>query len=55
MFQRLIQTSGNINFFTLDYHSALKVALSQKVQDRFFIANFAMINIPFYYPKLLHS
>ena len=32
----------------------LKVALSQKVQDSFFIANFAIINIPFYYPKLLH-
>ena len=32
----------------------VKVALSQKVQDSFFIANFAMINIPFYYPKLLH-
>ena len=31
----------------------LKVALSQKVQDSFFIANFAIINIPFYYPKLL--
>ena len=32
----------------------LKVALSQKVQDSFFIANFVIINIPFYYPKLLH-
>ena len=32
----------------------LKVALSQKVQDSFFIANFAIINIPFCYPKLLH-
>ena len=32
----------------------LKVALSQKVQDSFFIAIFAIINIPFYYPKLLH-
>ena len=32
----------------------LKVALHQKVQDSFFIANFAIINIPFYYPKLLH-
>ena len=32
----------------------LKVALSQKVQDSFFIANFAIINIPFYYLKLLH-
>jgi hypothetical protein len=32
----------------------LKVALTQKVQDSFFIANFAKINIPFYYPKLLH-
>ena len=32
----------------------LKVALSQKVKDSFFIANFAIINIPFYYPKLLH-
>ena len=32
----------------------LKVALSQKVQDSFFIAIFAMINIPFYYLKLLH-
>ena len=29
----------------------LKVALSQKVQNRFFIAKFAIINIPFYYPK----
>ena len=32
----------------------IKVALSQKVQDSFFIDIFAMINIPFYYPKLLH-
>ena len=32
----------------------IKVALSQKVQDSFFIANFAIINIPFYYLKLLH-
>ena len=32
----------------------LKVALGQKVQDSFFIASFAIINIPFYYPKLLH-
>ena len=32
----------------------VKLALSQKVQDSFFIANFVMINIPFYYPKLLH-
>ena len=32
----------------------IKVALSQKVQDSFFIANFAIINIPFCYPKLLH-
>ena len=32
----------------------LKVALSQKVQKSFFIANFAIINIPFCYPKLLH-
>ena len=32
----------------------LKVALSQKVQDSFFIANFAIFIIPFYYPKQLH-
>ena len=32
----------------------LKVALFQKVQDNFFIAQIAKINIPFYYPKLLH-
>ena len=32
----------------------LKMALSQKVQDSFFIANFAIFNIPFYYLKLLH-
>ena len=32
----------------------LKVALSQKVQDSFFIANFVTINIPFFFPKLLH-
>ena len=30
------------------------MALGQKVQDSFFIASFAIINIPFYYPKLLH-
>ena len=24
------------------------------MQDSFFIANFAIIDIPFYYPKLLH-
>ena len=34
--------------------SLLKVALSQKVLDSFFIANFAINNIPFYYLKLLH-
>ena len=32
----------------------LKVVLSQKVQDSFFIAIFAIIIIPFYYLKLLH-
>ena len=32
----------------------VKVALSQKVQDSFFIANFAIINIPKNYLKLLH-
>ena len=32
----------------------LKVALFQKVQDNFFIAQIAKIIIPFYYPKLLH-
>ena len=32
----------------------LKVALSQKVQDSFFIANFAIKNIPKNYLKLLH-
>ena len=32
----------------------LKVALFQKVQDNFFIAQIARIIIPFYYPKLLH-
>ena len=32
----------------------LKVALSQKVQDSFFIANFVTINIPFFFLKLLH-
>ena len=30
------------------------MAYSQKVQDNFFIAQIATINIPFYYPKLLH-
>ena len=34
--------------------SVLKVALSQKVQDSFFNANFAIINIPKNYLKLLH-
>ena len=34
--------------------SLLKVALSQKVLDSFFIANFAITNIPFCYLKLLH-
>ena len=37
-----------------DFKPPLKVAYSQKVQDSFFIAIFAIINIPFYYPKLLH-
>ena len=37
---------------TRDY--MVKVALSQKVQDSFFIANFAIINIPKNYLKLLH-
>ncbi len=32
----------------------IKVALFQKVQDNFFIAQIATIIIPFYYPKLLH-
>ena len=32
----------------------LKVALSQKVQDSFFIDNFAIRNIPKNYLKLLH-
>ena len=32
----------------------LKMALRQKVQDSFFIANFGTINIPFQYLKLLH-
>ena len=41
---------GLVFFFS---ELTLKVALSQKVQDSFFIANFAIINIPFYYPKLL--
>ena len=39
---------------TLEIVHYVKVALSQKVQDSFFIANFAIINIPFYYLKLLH-
>ena len=34
--------------------TTLKVALSQKVQDSFFIANFAIKNIPKNYLKLLH-
>ena len=42
--------TDNVNAFTIQ----LKVALSQKVQDSFFITNFATINIPFYYLKLLH-
>ena len=32
----------------------VKVALFQKVQDNFFIAQIAKIIIPFYYLKLLH-
>ena len=35
-------------------HFQLKVALSQKVQDSFFIANFAIKNIPKNYLKLFH-
>ena len=41
-------------FLNFENWTNLKVALSQKLQDSFFIANFAIINIPFYYPKLLH-
>ena len=42
-----------INMFTNEQKGkALKLALSQKVQDSFFIANFAIINILFYYLKL---
>ena len=42
---------GLVFFFS---ELTLKVALSQKVQDSFFIAVFAIINISFFYLKLLH-
>ena len=40
--------------FKLTNNLLVKVALSQKAQNSFFIATFGIINIPFYYPKLLH-
>ena len=56
-FTKHIQFGTYISHFskTLQYSQrSLKVAYSQKVQDSFFIAIFAIINIPLYYSKLLH-
>ena len=53
---RLYKDIGSKAFFTMAtlLMPLLKVALSQKVQDSFFIANFAIKNIPKNYLKLLH-
>ena len=49
--------TAHMNFSTdrekVDTLNSLKVTLSQKVQDSFFIANFATKNIPKNYLKLL--